>query len=55
MPDDLSKLEFSLDDRIDGKPLNPGTVDLPTLRGFLQEVENLIKGDVPGASVVYLK
>jgi hypothetical protein len=51
MPNELTELEFSLDDVIDGRPLTPETVDLPTLRGFLEEVETLIKGDVPGASL----
>ena len=31
--------------------MSPETIDLPTLRGFLAEVEKLIKGDVPGASL----
>lgn len=51
MPSELSKVEFALDDTIGGQPLTPNTVDLPTLRGFLAEVEKLIKGDVPGASL----
>jgi len=51
MADQLTKLEFSLNDVIGGQPLTPSNVDLPTLRGFLQEVEELIKGDVPGASL----
>lgn len=51
MREELTALEFSLDDRIGGQPLKPDTVDLPTLRGFLQEVETLIKGDIPGASL----
>ena len=51
MPSDLSTLEFALDDTIGGQRLTPETVDLPTLRGFLAEVEKLIKGDVPGASL----
>lgn len=51
MADQLAKLEFSLNDVIGGQPLTPSNVDLPTLRGFLQEVEELIKGDVPGASL----
>ena len=46
MPDDLMPLEFSLEDRIDGLPLTPETVDLPTLRRFLEEVETLVKGNV---------
>lgn len=51
MPSELTELEFSLDDLVGGQPLTPETVDLPTLRGFLEEVETLIKGDVPGASL----
>jgi hypothetical protein len=51
MPDQLTALDFSLDDVVGGQPLTPATVDLPTLRGFLQEIETLIKGDVPGASL----
>lgn len=48
MPNQLAELEFSVDDVIGGLPLTPESVDLPTLRGFLQEVEALVKGDVPG-------
>ena len=51
MPGELTKLEFILDDEIGGRRLTPETVDLPTLRGFLEEVEKLIKGDVPGATL----
>ena len=51
MPSELSRIEFALDDTIGGQRLTPETVDLPTLRGFLAEVEKLIKGDVPGASL----
>jgi hypothetical protein len=51
MSNELSKVEFALDDTIGGRPLTPETVDLPTLRGFLSEVEKLIKGAVPGASL----
>ena len=51
MPSELTELEFALDDMIGGRPLTLETVDLPTLRGFLEEVETLIKGDVPGASL----
>jgi hypothetical protein len=51
MPNELTALEFSLNDVVAGQPLTPETVDLPTLRGFLEEVEILIKGDVPGASL----
>ena len=51
MSSELTALEYSLDDVIGGLPLSPETVDLPTLRGFLGDVEALIKGDVPGASL----
>src|SRR5437763_14096567 len=51
MPTRLTPLEFALEDRVGEQPLTPETVDLPTLRGFLDEVETLIKGNVPGASV----
>ena len=51
MPGELTELEFSLEDAIGGRPLTMLTVDLPTLRGFLEEVEKLIRGDVPGASL----
>jgi len=51
MSGNLTALEFSLDDVIGGRPLTPATVDLPTLRGFLEEVEKLIKGDLTGASL----
>ncbi len=40
-----------MDDRIGDQPLTPETVDLSTLRGFLEEVEKLIKGDFPDASL----
>ena len=43
MPGELTELEFSLIDVIDNRPLTPVTVDLPTLRRFLEEVEKLIK------------
>ena len=51
MSSELSELEFKLEDVVNGQPVTPETVDLPTLRGFLEEVETLIKGDVPGASL----
>jgi hypothetical protein len=51
MPGELTELEFLLNDVIDSRPLTPATVDLPTLRGFLEDVEKLIKGDVPGANL----
>lgn len=51
MPNELKELEFCLDDVIRGQPLTVENVDLPTLRGFLEDVETLIKGNVPGASL----
>lgn len=45
MPGELSPLEFSLHDKIGGQPLTPANVDLPTLRGYLDEVEQFIRGD----------
>ena len=51
MTGELTELEFSLNDVIDNRPLTPATVDLPTLRGFLEDVEKLIKGDVKDASL----
>ena len=51
MPQQLTSMEFSLDDTIGGQPLTPENVDLPTLRGFIEEVEKLVKGDFPGASL----
>jgi hypothetical protein len=35
-----------MEDRVDSQPLTPETVDLPTLRLFLEEVETLVKGNV---------
>lgn len=40
-----------MEDRVGDQPLTPETVDLPTLRAFLDEVETLIKGNVAGAAV----
>lgn len=51
MSNKLTDIEFSLSDEVGGLPLTPETVDLPTLRGFLQDVETLIKGDLAGASL----
>ncbi len=51
MPTKLIPFEFALEDRVAGQPLTPETVDLPTLRAFLDEVETLIKGNVAGANV----
>jgi hypothetical protein len=59
MPSHLSDIAFSLNDVIGGQPLTPENVDLPTLRGFLDEVEKLLKGNETGASLtdsrVYIK
>ena len=41
MPGEPPELEFTLNDVIDNRPLTPDTVDLATLRGFLEEVEKL--------------
>jgi len=51
MPTTLTPVEFALEDRVGDQPITPETVDLPTLRAFLDEVETLIKGNVPGAGV----
>jgi len=51
MPIKLTPLEFALEDRVGEQPLTPETVDLPTLRGFLDEVETLIKGNVLSATL----
>jgi hypothetical protein len=51
MPTTLTPVEFALEDRIGNQPVTPETVDLPTLRAFLDEVETLIKGNVTGASI----
>ncbi len=39
MPQQLTSIEFSLDDTVGGQPLTPENVDLPTLRGFIEEVD----------------
>ncbi len=51
MPEKLTTLEFAVDDLVHGQPLTPETVDLPTLRGFLEDVETLIKGNHPGTTL----
>ncbi len=51
MSNELTELEFLLNDVVGGQPLTPENVDLPTLRGFLEEVETLIKGDESEASL----
>jgi len=50
-----ASLAFSLNDTVAGEPLTPSNVDLPTLRLFLEEVEKLVKGDEPGASLTNSK
>jgi hypothetical protein len=51
MAHDLKDLAFTLSDKVGEQPLGPRNVDLPTLRGFLAEVEGLIRGDMTGASL----
>lgn len=51
MSNELTELEFKFEDVGAGQPVTSKTVDLPTLRLFLQEIEELIKGDEPGASL----
>lgn len=50
-----ASLAFSLNDTVAGEPLTLGNVDLPTLRLFLEEVEKLVKGDDPAASLTRSK
>jgi hypothetical protein len=50
-----SSLAFSLNDTVAGESVTLNNVDLPTLRLFLEEVEKLVKGDVPGASLTNSK
>lgn len=45
---ELAAIEISLEDTIKGVKLSPDTVDIPTLRLFLQEVEFLVKGEATG-------
>lgn len=51
MANKMTALDFFLADEVGGRPLTLETVDLPTLRAFLGEVEILIKGDVPDANL----
>lgn len=51
MSEKLRRFEFLLHDTVNGQPISPANVDLPTLRGFLEEVEKLIKGDSPSESL----
>lgn len=46
----VKQFSFSMTDKVDGQPLTPQNVDLPTLRGYLSDIETLIKGEAPGAS-----
>lgn len=46
-----NRLVFRLEDHRKNVPLTPDTVDLPTLRGFLDDVEKLTKGNEPTASL----
>ena len=46
-----STLLFRLEDRREGVELTPDTVDLPTLRGFLDEVESFVRGDEPSPNL----
>lgn len=50
MPLAFSELEFRLEDRVAGEALTSANVDLPTLRGFLEDIENLIRGDETAVS-----
>lgn len=45
MPTPENRLEFRLVDRTENLELTPDTVDLPTLRGFLSEIEDFIRGN----------
>ncbi len=45
MPKEFKELVFVFNDQVDGKWLTLANVDLPTLRGFLEEVETLIQGN----------
>lgn len=47
----LVPFEFKLEDVVGGVALTPATVDLPTLRTFLEEIEALAKGDESAASL----
>ena len=51
MPAELTELDFSVEDELEGKPLAPNNVNLPTLRMFLEEVETFVKGDLPGVTL----
>ena len=48
MSANLTRIEFVLSGTVAGRPLTPETVDWPTLRGFLGEVEDFVKGDQSG-------
>ena len=51
MPEELKEIVFALDDRIEGRQLTLENTDIPTLRGFLDDVEALIKNDGRAANL----
>jgi hypothetical protein len=51
MPAELKEVGFTLHEVVDGRTLTLDNVDISTLRGFLQEVETLIKGDAKGVTL----
>jgi hypothetical protein len=51
VPAELTELDFSVEDELDGRALTPSNVNLPILRMFLEEVETFLKGDVPGVTL----
>ncbi len=55
MPAELRDLDFAVEDELDGKPLTPHNVSLPILRGFLDEVETFVKGDLLGLTLAESK
>jgi hypothetical protein len=55
MAEDLQQIDFTIEDEVDGKPLTPDNVSLPTLRKFLGEVEMFVKGDQLGLTLAESK
>ncbi len=51
MAEELTKLEFTLEDELDGKKLSPTNVDFPTLLDFLGDVKRLVLGNRTTASL----
>lgn len=51
MPPELTELDFSVKDELEGKPLTPDNMNLPILRIFLEEVEAFVKGDLSGITL----